>query len=98
VEKNMQNTITYQEAKRHVERRIGFFIHLTVYALVNSGLIIGNLLHYKGTFWALAPLFGWGIGLLFHGFAVFLHAPGAAWKQRMIEKELNKNNHQPPSA
>lgn len=33
---------------------------------------------------------GWGIGLLFHGFAVFLHTPGAAWKERMIENEMKK--------
>ncbi|MGZ3159679.1 MAG: 2TM domain-containing protein [Burkholderiaceae bacterium] len=33
---------------------------------------------------------GWGIGLLFHGFSVFLRAPHSTWKQRMILNELNK--------
>lgn len=93
----MENPVNYQDAKRHVERKIGFFIHLAVYALVNTGLIVLNLTLQPHRLWALAPLFGWGIGLLFHGLAVFLHAPGAAWKQRMIERELNKHKN-PPSA
>jgi nitrate reductase gamma subunit len=95
----MQNAVTYNDAKRYVERKIGFFIHLAVYVIVNSGLLFVNLLHDHRTLWAIAPLLGWGIGLLFHGLAVFLYSPGATWKQRMIEKELNKHNHtQPPSA
>jgi hypothetical protein len=78
----------YQTARRHVERKLGFFIHLSVYAVVNTGLMLLNLLHHSGKPWALAPLLGWGIGLSFHGLAVLLHAPGMNWKQRMIEKEM----------
>ena len=92
----MENTAalrdSYKEAKRHVERKIGFFIHFTVYAAVNIGLMLLNFLLVPGKVWAFWPLFGWGIGLLFHGLAVFLHAPGGAWKQRMIENELKKQN------
>lgn len=87
----------YRDAVRHVERRIGFFIHLAVYLVVNTGLMLLNLTLHDGPLWALGPLFGWGIGLLFHGVAVFLHAPGASWKQRMIENELRKYN-KPPTA
>lgn len=87
----MQNRISYHDARRHVERKLGFFAHATVYLLVNSGLVVLNLSQQDGKLWALAPLFGWGIGLLFHGMAVFLHAPGARWKQRMIERELQRN-------
>lgn len=83
----------YQQARRHVERKLGFFLHLAVYALVNTGLMALNLAQQPHRLWALAPLLGWGIGLLFHGFGVFLRAPGAAWKQRMIENEIKK---QPP--
>lgn len=83
----MENT-TYLDAKRRVERKIGFLIHLAVFVTVNTGLILLNLLLVPGKTWAIWPLSGWGIGLLFHGLTVFLHAPGAAWKQRMIENEL----------
>lgn len=86
----MENTPAYRDAKRHVERKLGFFVHLAVYLIVNSGLILFNLLVVPHRIWAFWPLFGWGIGLLFHAVAVFLNAPGAAWKQRMIENELKK--------
>jgi hypothetical protein len=51
-----------------------------------------NLLLVPTKIWVLWPLAGWGIGLLFHGLAVFLRAPGASWKQRMIENELKKTS------
>ena len=86
----MEHTPAYRDARRHVERKIGFSIHLAVYLVVNTGLILFNVLAVPHKIWAFWPLFGWGIGLLFHGLAVFLHAPGAAWKERMIENELKK--------
>jgi hypothetical protein len=94
----MEETNNYRDAKRHVERKLGFFIHLAVYVVVNSGLILLNLSQQHRVFWALAPLLGWGIGLLFHGAAVFLGAPGRTWKRRMIEKELERmhRNDKPP--
>ena len=88
---------SYQDAKRQVERKIGFFVHLAAYVIVNSGLVLLNFLHNPERPWALGPLLGWGIGLLFHALAVFLNTPGAQWKRRLIERELEKHNH-PPSA
>jgi len=91
----MANDPHYRAAARQVERKLGFLIHLAVYALVNAGLVTLNLLYQPQRPWALGPLLGWGIGLLFHALAVFLHAPGARWKQRMIERELYKRRHSP---
>jgi len=90
----MEHSPAYRDARRHVERKIGFAIHLAVYLLVNTGLVLVNALATPDRIWAVWPLFGWGIGLLFHGIAVFLHAPGAAWKERMIENELKKQKKQ----
>jgi hypothetical protein len=87
----MESTITVNDARRYVERKIGFFIHLTAYLVVNSGLTLFNLLVVPEKLWAFWPLLGWGIGLLFHGMATFLSTPGATWKQRMIENELKKH-------
>jgi hypothetical protein len=80
----------YNQARRHVERKIGFLIHLTVYIIVNTGLVILSQTVSKGHLWPLGPLLGWGLGLTMHGLAVYLHAPGNNWKQRMIERELRK--------
>ena len=87
----MEHTPAYRDAKRHVERKLGFYTHLAVYLTVNTGLVLFNLLVVPRHVWAFWPLLGWGIGLLFHGLAVFLATPGASWKQRMIERELNKH-------
>jgi hypothetical protein len=87
----MESTITYNDAKRYVERKIGFFIHLAAYLVVNSGLMLFNFLVVPAKLWAIWPLLGWGIGLLFHGAATFLSTPGASWKQRMIENELKRH-------
>ncbi len=86
----MQQTTAYRNAKRQVQRKIGFYFHLVVFLSINTGLALFHLLQTTGDSWTFRPFLGWGIGLLFHGFAVFLHAPGAAWKQRMIESELKK--------
>ena len=95
----MENTAAYRDARRHVERKIRFCIHFAVFMLVNGGLILLHVLQARGTAWTPWPLFGWGIGLLFHGLHVFLRAPGARWKQRMIENELNRRTvHKSPAS
>jgi hypothetical protein len=77
-------------ATRYVKRKIGFFFHFTVYLVVNIALVGANILHAPDAMWSFAPLTGWGIGLLFHGLAIFLSAPGAGWRQRMIDNEVTK--------
>lgn len=86
----MEHSPAYFAARRHVERRIGFVVHLVAYVAVNSGLLLFNFLVVPTRIWSVWPLLGWGIGLLFHGLAVFLRAPGTTWKERMIEQELKK--------
>lgn len=87
----MPSTITYDQAKRHVERKIGFLIHLGAFVTANSGLLLLNLQLGHGN-WAVWPLLGWSVGLFFHGLSVTTRAPGNRWKQRMIRHELNKHS------
>jgi len=89
------SNFSLHDAQRQVERKIGFFIHLALYLIVNSGLLLFNLFHTPHRLWALGPVLGWGIGLLFHALAVFLNTPGARWKQRMVAREFNKHNNTP---
>lgn len=79
----------YRQARRQVERKLGFWLHLAVYLCVNTGLVALNLAQHHGKPWALGPLLGWGIGLLFHGLSVWLRPP-SAWKQRLIAKEMER--------
>jgi hypothetical protein len=86
----MENTTNYKKAKKRVEAKIGFLIHLLVYFLVNTTLIVINLSTSSDHIWPAGPLLGWGIGLLFHGTGVFLFSGLIQVKERMIQKELSK--------
>ncbi|MCB1485746.1 MAG: 2TM domain-containing protein [Hyphomicrobiaceae bacterium] len=48
----------------------GFRTHLIIFAAVNVGLFVINLLSHQPDYWFKWPLIGWGIGLLGHAFMV----------------------------
>ena len=87
----MENQEAYKKAKEKAEAKIGFFIHLAVYVVVNIFLIILNVTIAKGYFWAIWPLMGWGIGVFFHGMGVFVFSKKSSLKERMIEKEMSRD-------
>ena len=86
----MENQEAYQKAKKRVEAKIGFYIHLAVYVGVNILLIIINLVTSTQELWFKWPLIGWGIGVFFHALGVFVFSGGSAIKEQMIEKEMKK--------
>jgi 2TM domain len=67
---NPRNHLT--KARNWSDAKLGFYIHLGVYLLVNAGLIAINLNRTPDHWWFQWPLLGWGIGVLAHGLAVFL--------------------------
>lgn len=72
-------------ARRRAKAKLGWYAHATVYLVVNTGLIALSLAN--GRHWALFPLLGWGLGLFFHGVAVWVFAPGNPLMARMVERE-----------
>ena len=88
----MEDRELYERAKKRVEIRIGFYIHLFVYLVVNTLLIIINLTTSPEYYWFKWPLLGWGTGLLFHAFGVYASSMGASVKERMIKKEIEKES------
>ncbi|MEJ2105910.1 MAG: 2TM domain-containing protein [Acidiferrobacteraceae bacterium] len=86
----MENQEAYQKAKKRVEAKIGFYVHLAVYVAVNTLLIIINLLTSSQYLWFKWPLMGWGIGLFFHALGVFVFSGGSAIKEQMIQNEMKK--------
>jgi hypothetical protein len=82
----------YIEAKREVSALKGLYIHALVYACVISSLIGLNMLLPKSGWWAHWPAIGWGIGLLFHGMAVFTPSRpfGQHWEARKIRERLER--------
>lgn len=75
----------YQEeavrAKRMGKARVGFYIHLAVYVVVNALLVGINLATSTNHLWFKWPLLGWGIGILAHAFVTFA-LPGLVGMKR----------------
>lgn len=91
----MENQEAYQRAKKRVQAKIGFYIHLAVYVGVNILLIIINLATSPQYFWFRWPLLGWSIGLFFHGMSIFVFS-GRKFKEikeKMIEEEMKREPH-----
>lgn len=86
----MENREAYERASKRVAARISFYIHLTVYVVVNLLLVAINLAASPEHLWFYWPLFGWGIGLCFHGLSVFFFGRLDSIKERMIEKEMTR--------
>ncbi len=86
----MENQETYQKAKKRVEAKTIFYIHLVVYVGVNILLVVINLITSSQYFWFQWPLIGWGLGLFFHALVAFAFTKGSSIKERMIQKEMQK--------
>ncbi len=87
------NPLTEQDLQRRASRRVkqkmGFYIHATVYLLVNLGLAAINFAS-GGKAWHLWPLAGWGLGLAIHGFVTFASLNGDGLRERMLDDEVER--------
>jgi hypothetical protein len=70
-------------------RKVGLYIHATVYVAVNVLLIAINLSTAPGQLWFKWPLLGWGIGLLAHAAAAFSLA-GRRREWRATRRKLRR--------
>jgi hypothetical protein len=78
----------YEEAKKRVEEKRDFLIHLIAYIVVNAVLVLVWAFTSRGFPWFIFPLGGWGIGLFFHFMGVFVF-PGMS-NRDAIEREAEK--------
>jgi uncharacterized membrane protein len=74
-------------AERRVHQLEGFYIHLTVFALVMALLAAINIAN-GAPYWVVWPFLGWGIGILGHAMTAFGRSPRlvANWRAREIER------------
>ncbi|MGX9418863.1 2TM domain-containing protein [Vibrio sp. RC27] len=94
-EKPMEtNTVDQQqeEAINYVRDLKGFYSHLIKYVLIIVMLFVINLMTNPDNIWAIWPMLGWGIGVIFHGLNVFevFNFLGPKWERKRIEKRLGK--------
>ncbi|MFA7687182.1 MAG: histidine kinase [Moheibacter sp.] len=76
-------------AKRRVEELQGFYWNLASYAIINIFFLFLDL-RDGNLEWAFWPLLGWGIGVAFHAVEVFGMFNSASWKDRQVQKELER--------
>jgi 2TM domain len=80
-ESNTQETLmTEQNDKREAAiKRLkagrGFKIHAAIYVVVNALLVVVWASSGASYFWPIWTTLGWGIGLAFHGWSVYLQRP-----------------------
>ena len=70
-------------------RKVGLYVHATVYVAVNVLLITINLSSGTGQLWFQWPLLGWGVGLLAHAAAAFSLA-GRRSEWRATRRQLRR--------
>jgi hypothetical protein len=89
----MDDQESYHRAKRRVGQMKGFYIHATVYVMVNVLLIGINLATSSDHIWFFYPLLGWGIGLAAHWLSVFGLGGfmGTDWEERKIKEIIDKS-------
>jgi hypothetical protein len=75
-------------AERRADAKMSFRTHLLAYVLVNAGLVAINLLTSPGSFWAIWPMLGWGLGVVAHGVAVYTDT--GDMRERAVQAELER--------
>ena len=78
-----------RRARKRVGIKTGFHIHLLIYTLVNSGLLLLNLAT-GGPRWHLGPLLGWGLGLAVHGAVTLFALRGEGLRERLVAAEVQR--------
>lgn len=73
-----------------------FYGSLISYFIVIPFLIFINLRYMPHLQWFWFPMFGWGIGLIFHGFKAFSYNPilGKDWEERKIKEYMDNEDKQ----
>ena len=79
----------YEQAKKRIEAKRGFYGHLTAYVVVNIILVLVWAFAAGGGYpWFLWPLGGWGIFVLLNFLQVFVFPRKG--DKAAIEKEADK--------
>ena len=77
-------------ARKRAGAKLGFYIHAAVFVAVNLALFAINGQLTPSHRWHVWPLGGWGIGLAFHGLAVFVLGSRSALYERMVQAERRR--------
>ena len=93
-----QTTEEYQYAKNRVKKLKGFYIHFSIYLIINTMIVFGTFYDRPFSsnnffsFETFSTAIFWGIGLFFHGISVFGKNIifNKSWEDRKIQELMNK--------
>lgn len=82
----------YRRARKRVDELKGFYYNLLSYCLVIPFLIFINYKTYWEFKWFWFSAIGWGIGLGFHAYHVFVNNGifGKKWEERKIQEFMEE--------
>ena len=83
-----------QLAHKRAAAKMGWYVHLLVYLVVNAFIFSMSVHAFGNRPWSVAPLLGWGIGVVLHGVAVFVLGKGSTVRERMVERERERIRQQ----
>ena len=97
MENSLEEQSRLRRAKKKVEAIKGFYKHLAVYLLVNTGILIAKAVnlepdeHFFEIDTFKMAIF-WGIGVLFHAFGVFGTSLflNSNWEEKKIQEYMEK--------
>ena len=80
---------------RLAKKRVGFRNHIAMYIVCNMFFLgvwffTGRPLSEEGFPWPVFPMFGWGVGILFHFLSAFVFVNKLTSIEREYEKLKNK--------
>ena len=106
MQRDFKQEQNYIRAKKRVKEIKGFYVHLSVYIIINifiSGVIIYGLMTSGDSFNQAITNFGvystwvfWGIGMFFHWLGVFGYTSigfGRDWEEKKIKEMMEKDDH-----
>ena len=88
----------YIKAKKRVKEIKDFYIHLAVFLVVVTIIILINVISYATSrsdyegwsFWFLFPFGFWGFAVLMHGLRTFAFGRESSWEKRKIKEVIKK--------
>jgi hypothetical protein len=85
----------YERARKHVENLKGFYYSIISYCIVIPFIIFINYQTSWEFHWFWFPVFGWGIGILFHAYQVYVNdgVLGRSWEERKIEQFMKEEEN-----
>ena len=81
-------------ARRRAGAKLGWYVHASVYLLVNLFVFSMSEYAFGSRAWSVKPLLGWGLGLALHGMSVWFLGAGGGLRERMVQKERERLQRQ----